>query len=70
MAPSPPYQGKHERNGWSHRVLPALAELLDFGRLHSSQISNLRNRSSLPRPEVFLALGGCNAGFQSALQAC
>ena len=34
----------HERNSWSHRVLPALAEQLDFGRLHSSQLSNLRNR--------------------------
>jgi hypothetical protein len=51
----------HERNGWSHRVLPALAETLDLGRLHSSQLSNLRNRKlASPGPEVFLALGGCN----------
>ncbi|MEB3176599.1 MAG: hypothetical protein VKJ87_03265 [Synechococcus sp.] len=51
----------HERNGWSHRVLPALAETLDLGRLHSSQLSNLRNRKLYsPGPEVFLALGGCN----------
>ena len=33
----------HERNGWSHKVLPALAEALDLGRVHNSQISNLRN---------------------------
>jgi hypothetical protein len=51
----------HERNGWSHRVLPALAEQLNFGRLHSSQLSNLRNRKlASPGPEVFLALGCCN----------
>ena len=51
----------HERNGWSHRVLPALAERLDLGRLHSSQLSNLRNRKlASPGPEVFLALGCCN----------
>ena len=57
----------HERNGWSHRVLPALAELLDFGRLHSSQISNLRNRKlSSPGPEVFLALGSCNQWLAEA----
>lgn len=51
----------HERNGWSHRVLPALAEQLDLGRLHSSQLSNLRNsKLASPGPEVFLALGCCN----------
>ena len=60
----------HERNGWSHRVLPALAELLDFGRLHSSQISNLRNRKlSSPGPEVFLALGSCNRWLSDAAAA-
>ena len=60
----------HERNGWSHRVLPALAELLDFGRLHSSQISNLRNRKlSSPGPEVFLALGSCNQWLSEAAAA-
>ena len=60
----------HERNGWSHRVLPALAELLDFGRLHSSQISNLRNRKlSSPGPEVFLALGSCNRWLSEAAAA-
>ena len=30
----------HERNGWSHRVLPLLSEILDLGRVHNSQISN------------------------------
>jgi hypothetical protein len=51
----------HERNGWSHRVLPGLAEVFDLGRLHNSQLSNLRNRKlASPGPEVFLALGGVN----------
>ena len=57
----------HERNSWSHRVLPALAEQLDFGRLHSSQLSNLRNRKlASPGPEVFLALGSCNRWLAEA----
>ncbi len=52
----------HERNGWSHKVLPALAEALDLGKVHSSQISNLRNgKLSSPGPEVFLALAQANA---------
>tara|TARA_Y100001968_G_scaffold149790_1_gene137054 strand:- start:10903 stop:11610 length:708 start_codon:yes stop_codon:yes gene_type:complete len=51
----------HERNGWSHKVLPALAECLDLGRVHNSQISNLRNgKLSSPGPEVFLALAQAN----------
>ncbi len=51
----------HERNGWSHRVLPALAESLDLGRVHNSQISNLRNgKLASPGPEVFLALAQAN----------
>lgn len=51
----------HERNGWSHRVLPALAEALDLGRVHNSQISMLRNgKLASPGPEVFLALGRIN----------
>jgi hypothetical protein len=51
----------HERNGWSHRVLPGLAEALDLGRIHSSQVSMLRNRKlASPGPEVFLALGRLN----------
>ncbi len=51
----------HERNGWSHRVLPGLAEVLDLGRIHSSQVSMLRNRKlASPGPEVFLALGRIN----------
>ncbi len=51
----------HERNGWSHRVLPGLAEVFDLGRIHNSQLSNLRNRKlASPGPEVFLALGGVN----------
>jgi hypothetical protein len=57
----------HERNGWSHRLLPALADKLDLGRLHSSQLSNLRNRKlASPGPEVFLALGGCNRWLAAA----
>ncbi len=51
----------HGRNGWSHRVLPALAEALDLGRVHNSQISMLRNgKLASPGPEVFLALGRIN----------
>lgn len=51
----------HERNGWSHRVLPALAETLDLGRVHNSQLSMLRNgKLASPGPEVFLALGRIN----------
>ncbi|MEB3264589.1 MAG: hypothetical protein VKJ66_09480 [Synechococcus sp.] len=51
----------HERNGWSHRVLPSLAEALDLGKVHNSQISMLRNgKLASPGPEVFLALGSVN----------
>ncbi len=51
----------HERNGWSHRVLPVLAEALDLGRVHNSQLSMLRNgKLASPGPEVFLALGNVN----------
>ena len=51
----------HERNGWAHKVLPALAECLDLGRVHNSQISNLRNgKLASPGPEVFLALAQAN----------
>jgi hypothetical protein len=51
----------HERNGWSHRVLPGLADQLDLGRVHNSQLSNLRNgKLPSPGPEVFLALGAIN----------
>lgn len=51
----------HERNGWNHKVLPALAEALDLGRVHTSQISMLRNgKLASPGPEVFLALGRIN----------
>ena len=51
----------HERNGWSHRVLPMLSEILDLGKVHNSQISNLRNgKLSSPGPEVFLALAQVN----------
>ena len=51
----------HERNGWSHRVLPVLAEALDLGRVHNSQLSMLRNgKLASPGPEVFLALGRVN----------
>jgi len=58
----------HERNGWSHKVLPALAEALDLGRVHNSQISNLRNgKLAAPGPEVFLALGQANAVLMAGL---
>ena len=51
----------HERNGWSHKVLPALADSLDLGRLHPSQISNLRNAKLFsPGPEIFFALSQSN----------
>ncbi|WP_225322916.1 hypothetical protein [Synechococcus sp. RSCCF101] len=52
----------HERNAWSHRVLPAMAELLDLGRIHNSQLSNLRNgKLAAPGPEIFLTLARLNA---------
>ena len=51
----------HERNGWSQRVLPALAEQLGVGRVHNSQLSHLRNRKLVsPGPELFVALGRLN----------
>ena len=51
----------HERNGWSQRVLPALADRLELGRVHNSQLSNLRNRKlASPGPELFVALGRIN----------
>ncbi|KGG20558.1 hypothetical protein [Prochlorococcus marinus] len=59
----------HERNGWSHKVLPALAECLDLGRVHSSQISNLRNGKLVsPSPEVFFALGKVNQVLSRGLE--
>ena len=59
----------HERNGWSHKVLPALAECLDLGRVHSSQISNLRNGKLVsPSPEVFFALGKVNQALSRGLE--
>ena len=52
----------HQRNGWSHKVLPALVQSLELGRLHNSQISNLRNgKLAAPGPEVFLSLAQANA---------
>lgn len=60
----------HERNGWSHRILPGLAEVLDLGRIHSSQVSMLRNRKlASPGPEVFLALGRINQWIAAAAVA-
>ena len=51
----------HERNSWNLRVLPALAERLELGRVHNSQLSNLRNRKlASPGPELFVALGRIN----------
>ena len=58
----------HERNGWSQRLLPALAERLALGRVHNSQLSNLRNRKlASPGPELFVALGRLN---QLLAEAC
>ncbi len=58
----------HERNGWSHKVLPALAESLDLGKVHNSQISNLRNgKLASPGPEVFLALAQINTVLNEGL---
>ena len=57
----------HERNGWSQRVLPALAERLQLGRVHNSQLSNLRNHKlASPGPELFLALGRINQWLAQA----
>ena len=59
----------HERNGWSHRVLPAVAETLDLGRVHNSQLSMLRNgKLAAPGPEVFLALGRINQLLELEVQ--
>ena len=59
----------HERNGWSQRVLPALADALDLGRVHNSQLSNLRNRKlASPGPELFVALGRINQLLGAGLQ--
>jgi len=59
----------HERNDWSHKVLPALAETLDLGRVHNSQISNLRNGKLVsPGPEVFLALAQANAVLAEGIE--
>ena len=60
----------HERNGWSHRVLPLLSEMLDLGRVHNSQISNLRNgKLSSPGPEVFLALAQVNTILDQGIES-
>ena len=60
----------HERNGWSHRVLPLLSEILDLGKVHNSQISNLRNgKLSSPGPEVFLALAQINTILYQGIES-
>ena len=60
----------HERNGWSHKVLPLLSEILDLGRVHNSQISNLRNgKLSSPGPEVFLALAQVNTILDQGIES-
>ena len=59
----------HARNGWSQRILPGLAEALDCGRVHNSQLSMLRNgKLASPGPEVFLALGSINLWLASEAQ--
>ena len=60
----------HERNTWSHKVLPLLSEVLDLGRVHNSQISNLRNgKLSSPGPEVFLALAQVNTILDQGVES-
>ena len=60
----------HERNGWSHKVIPALSDSLDLGRVHNSQISNLRNgKLASPGPEVFLALAQVNAVLDDGIES-
>ena len=60
----------HERNGWSQRVLPALADALELGRVHNSQLSNLRNRKlASPGPELFVALGRMNQRLAASDEA-
>ncbi len=60
----------HERNSWSHRVLPLLSEILNLGRVHNSQISNLRNgKLSSPSPEVFLALAQVNTILDQGIES-
>ena len=59
----------HERNGWSHKVLPALVDTLNLGKVHNSQISNLRNgKLASPSPEVFLALSQANIFLDKGLE--
>ena len=42
-------------------MLPALADRLELGRVHNSQLSNLRNRKlASPGPELFVSLGRIN----------
>jgi len=60
----------HERNAWSHKVLPLLSDVLDIGRVHNSQISNLRNgKLSSPGPEVFLALAQVNTILDQGVES-
>ena len=60
----------HERNAWSHKILPLLSEILDLGRVHNSQISNLRNgKLSSPGPEVFLALAQVNTILDHGIES-
>ncbi len=60
----------HERNGWSHKVLPALSESLNLGKVHNSQISNLRNGKLFsPGPEVFLALAKSNEVISEGIES-
>ena len=60
----------HERNAWSHKILPLLSEILDIGKVHNSQISNLRNgKLSSPGPEVFLALAQVNTILDQGIES-
>ena len=60
----------HERNAWSHKILPMLSDILDLGRVHNSQISNLRNgKLSSPGPEVFLALAQVNTILDQGVES-
>lgn len=51
----------HQRNGWPHTMVPRLGQHLQLGRVHASQISNLKHcKLANPGPEVFLTIGGVN----------
>lgn len=51
----------HQRNGWTHTIVPRLGQSLQLGRVHASQISMLKHcKLANPGPEVFLTIGCVN----------